>query len=245
MASPLAVTIQSSAAQTLSGNGASIDIATYRGAAKLVLDVSATAGTGSPLLKVFVQTSPSGSTWKDVGQFTNVSAAGFERMAFAGLERYIRARWEITGTLPSFTFALSGDAHLVFAQMDDISAISLPAEALSGVTDNLKAKALIAATDVIVPYLTKGGDWPKTTWGDEIRRAASIIAAYDLMVGRGFDPDRYDENFRKRYEDIIKWLEGVAAGSLEPTDPDPDPDPDPGVPIAGEGYVVTEMKRGW
>lgn len=244
MASAIDIVLHASAAVTADGSGAQVDIAAYRGAAKLVLEVSAISGT-LPLLTVFVQTSPSGTTWTDVGSFATVNGTSVQELAFSDLRRYVRARWVVAGTLPSFTFALSGEAHLVLAQMRDVNAVSLPAGALVNVAADLKACSLIDATDLIVGYLERGSAWPKTTWGGDLRRACSIIAAYDLMVGRGFDPDRYDENFRKRYEDIIKWLEKIAEGTINPTDPGGGTDPGTGTSSHGTPRISSLVGRGW
>lgn len=76
---------------------------------RLTLDVAAVAGT-TPSMTVNVQTSDDGATWTTLGSFPAVTAAGKVRRAFAGLDRYVRATTTITGTTPSFTFGLSGEA---------------------------------------------------------------------------------------------------------------------------------------
>lgn len=219
-----------------------MDIAAHRGAAKLLLEVTAVSGT-TPSLSVFVDTSPSGNTWQQIGLFTATTAAGFKRLTVSGCERYVRVRWTIAGTdTPTFTFSVTGEAHQIFCQLEDVSALGAVSDAITDLSPDTKARGLIAGSDIVANYLQAGGDMPKLTWGDELRRAAAIISAYDLICGRGFDPNEYDSNFRTRYEDVIKWLEKIAAGELEPTEPPDEEDPDTG---SGGAFIVTTAKRGW
>lgn len=103
------VTLASSAARTTSDAGAAIDLGD-RGTLRLSLAVTAKSGT-KPSLHALVETSADGSTWRQLGSFTAVNdATGSERRSFPGADRYVRLRWVISGTTPSFTFSVSGDA---------------------------------------------------------------------------------------------------------------------------------------
>lgn len=252
MSEPTSITLQASAPQTANGAAAGINIEEYRGAAKLILDISAASGTFTTAqgLTVIVETSPTGLSWQEAGRFPQVRATGFRKLAVSGLEQHVRVRWEITGTAtPSFTFSVFGVAHQVFAQMEDVSALGLSDEATKQVTAtsaDKRARALIAQSDVVFGYLKQAEKTPALTWGDDIRRAAAVLAAYDIICETGFDPNEYDANFRTRYEDVIKWLEKVAAGEVDPSPGDPDDDDDDDDDTdSGGAFVVTEPKRGW
>ena len=75
---------------------------------RLVLDVTAASGA-TPSLTVTVQHSPDGTTWTTHSSFTARTAPGTERRVLPGVDNYVRATWAITGTGPSFTFAVSGE----------------------------------------------------------------------------------------------------------------------------------------
>lgn len=99
------------AARTASGNGTSLDNAagtTNGGVAYLT--VPTVSGT-TPSATVKVQHSTDNSSWSDLGTFTAVTASGAsQRLLIAAgttVHRYTRALWTISGTTPSFTFAMA------------------------------------------------------------------------------------------------------------------------------------------
>jgi hypothetical protein len=96
--------------ETISGTSVGQETASHR-TLSLLLAVSAASGT-SPSLTLTVQTSnDDGNTdpWRNVGSFPAQTAAGSVRQSFAGLDRWVRLSWAITGTSPSFTFTTSGE----------------------------------------------------------------------------------------------------------------------------------------
>ncbi len=102
------VVLAERAARTASGNGPSVDdgSSTTDGAVA-ALHVLSASGT-SPSLTVRVQHSADGVVWADLITFDQVTAAASQVKAVAGpVSRYLRAVWTITGTSPSFTFAVS------------------------------------------------------------------------------------------------------------------------------------------
>lgn len=96
------------AAQTATGNIAGIEVGD-RGVARLFLDVTAVSGT-TPSMTVSVDTSHDNSTWVAVAAFAAKTAVSNERKIFAGLNKWVRLSWTISGTTPSFTFTVTGDA---------------------------------------------------------------------------------------------------------------------------------------
>ena len=98
------VTLAASAARTTDSQGAGVELGD-RGVLRATLDVTAASGT----LMVSIETSADGSTWREVGAFTGATGTGSQRLSFAGLDRYVRAKWAIT-TSGSFTFSVTGEA---------------------------------------------------------------------------------------------------------------------------------------
>lgn len=102
------VTLVGSGVRTATGNGGAVVMGEHS-TLRLTLDVTAASGT-TPSLTVNVQHSADGSTWTTHSSFAAKTAAGTERKVFAGLDRYARASWTISGTSPSFTFSVAGEA---------------------------------------------------------------------------------------------------------------------------------------
>jgi len=98
-----------SAARTASGTGDTYemgDMSTLR----LKLDVTAASGS-SPTLDVTIETSPDGaSDWQTVATFAQKTAISYERNAFPGCDRFVRVKYTIGGSTPSFTFSVTGEA---------------------------------------------------------------------------------------------------------------------------------------
>lgn len=103
-------TLQASTTQTASGNGSAYEMAD-NGTLRLTLAITAASGT-TPSMTVSVDTSTDGSTgWTSVGTFAaqTTTTAGVRKM-FTGLDRFARVSWTISGTTPSFTFSVVGEA---------------------------------------------------------------------------------------------------------------------------------------
>lgn len=95
-------------ARTATANGTSHDgtASSTRGAAAH-LHVIAASGT-SPSVTVKVQHSADNSVWADLITFTAATAVAGERKEVTGtVNRYLRATWTVSGTGPSFTFAVA------------------------------------------------------------------------------------------------------------------------------------------
>jgi len=79
-------------------------------AATLRVDLVVTAVTGTtPVLTVVLEHSPDGQSWSTHSSFTAITAAGTQRKVAAGLDRFIRCSWSLTGTTPSATFRVAGE----------------------------------------------------------------------------------------------------------------------------------------
>jgi phage gp36-like protein len=104
-----------------------------------------------------------------------------------------------------------------YAVRADLAALGLLSGALSNVPTGTQDAALLAASGVADSYLQSQYTLPLTSWGYDLLRAVCIIAAYDLMTSRGYNPvGNVDQNIRLRYLDVIAWLEGIASGEETP-----------------------------
>lgn len=95
-------------ARTATANGTSQDnaAATTTGAVAH-LHVTDASGT-TPTLDVVIEDSADNSSWATIGTFAQLAVEGSERISIAGtVRRYVRARWTIAGTTPSFTFIVA------------------------------------------------------------------------------------------------------------------------------------------
>jgi hypothetical protein len=75
------------------------------------LDLTTTAVTGTtPSMTVTIETSKDNATWSTVAAFSAVTTVTSVRKVFSGCDRFVRANCAISGTTPSFTFTVTGEA---------------------------------------------------------------------------------------------------------------------------------------
>lgn len=105
-----------------------------------------------------------------------------------------------------------------YATRTELVTLSVRAEAISSISDADQDTALLSASELADSYLGSRFDLPLTTWGGDLKRIICDIAAYTLLKIRGWSPESGDaEQYRKSYDDAIKWLNGVAKGDITPT----------------------------
>jgi len=257
MTTPLTIELHASSAETVTGSGTGVDVTkndagtsgTYtRGAARLRLDVSAVSGT-NPTLDVVVQTGPSSTgPWKQVGAFTRATATTWEELPVAGLLDWVRVSWTIAGTdTPTFTFAVTGAAQIVYCSPADLR---LPADSAATISDATKAKHILAATGKVAAALNVANLLPLTSWGEDIRDAAAIIATVEMFDEVGWRPEAdFDKRLLLRYHNVVGsidqneagWLDKVATGRLLPVGlVDATPDTEEAGPV-----MYSTAARGW
>jgi hypothetical protein len=76
---------------------------------RLNLVISAASGT-TPTIDVVVESSADNVTFATVAAFSQQTAAGTTRKLFGPIDRFVRVTETITGTTPSFTRVISGEA---------------------------------------------------------------------------------------------------------------------------------------
>ena len=139
-------------------------------------------------------------------------------------------------------------ADPVYATVADLAALGLNAIALSSIPSGSQTEALSAASRVVDSYLRSQFTLPLVQWGTDVTRATCLIAAYDLMTSRGFNPDAAaDVNVRMRFEDATRWLEKCASGAVVPSVTDSTPGATQGsvsAPVVVSGYPRGYSSRG-
>lgn len=242
MANPLAVTLHASGAESSNGSSAGVDIGVLRSALKLTLEITAVAGTATPRLAVTIETSPTGAgSWQVVTAFEAQGNPGTTELVLAGCRRYVRARWTLTGTTPSFTFAVAGEAHQLLATVSECERTAIPTEALASATAQDKAAAALRATDEVYGAITNAYIPPITAWGEDVRGACADLYVWHALSRQGFDPDGPDALIVRRAEMARSWAVKVGNGQLAATGI---VDSTPEV-FEGGAYVVTAARRGW
>ena len=114
--------------------------------------------------------------------------------------------------------------------------------AIQNIDDATVDGALVAASITADSYMRARFSLPLLAWGDDLRSRVCWIAGYNIITQRGMNPSAgADETFRMRYEDAIRWLEGVERQSVHPVVTEtPAPSPRYEFP-----QISTSAKRGW
>ncbi len=141
----------------------------------------------------------------------------------------------------------------VYAEIGDFAAFGISENAIAGYDATKVQKALAAASRVMDGYLRPQFTLPLLAWTDDMKRACCIIAVWDILSGRGYNPAAgADENVRERYYTIMGdparpgsgWLPGVAAGRIIPSVTDSAAGGAIGRPSA-RPVMVSSSQRGW
>ena len=100
-------TLVASAARTASGNSAALGGFGFTKTIRAQLDVTAASGT-TPTLDVVLEDTIDGTNFYTIGTFIQKVATGREVINItAPFSDTVRVRWTVTGTTPSFTFAVA------------------------------------------------------------------------------------------------------------------------------------------
>jgi len=140
-----------------------------------------------------------------------------------------------------------------YAALSDLAVAGIAASAISGFTSDQQNAALVNASRLLDDYLANKFKLPLLAIDASLTRATCIIAAYDLMVSRGYNPSAGgDPLIEKRYREIIGipphqlgWADLVANGKITPAGiVDSSPDAASGRP-ASRPAVVSSSQRGF
>lgn len=128
------------------------------------------------------------------------------------------------------------------AEIADLIRYGSPETSARTILDRDKNLALDSASDEAAAELNRRYEFPLTSWGEDLKRVVSVIAAYELFSGiRGFDSAGQGSSLKIRADAARAWLKRVGDGELAPPDlVDATPD------VAdGGASVVTSPRRGW
>lgn len=131
-----------------------------------------------------------------------------------------------------------------YATTTDLTRLGLPSAALTNVPTATQEESLDAMSAIADGYLSSRYELPLSAWGDDLRACVCRLAAYDLMVTRGFNPTAGgDESLLVRHDHAMRWLRDVAGGVVSPTGVvDATPDDTTGNETT---FAVTDAPRGW
>jgi hypothetical protein len=236
-------TLLASAAQVAGGTGAAVDLGADT-SLDLNLGITAISGT----LSVELQTSPESTYgWRSVVMqagdegapvgFTAATTTGIQSVSFAGLDKFVRVSWTLTGAA---TFSVLGSSVRVYAKPADLLALGLHPKVLAPISTRRMDIALREQTDRTDSAISRNFETPLAAWGFDVRAGVSACAACALMTVNGLRPGQ-DDLVAKRCKMFDDWLDMVACGKRRPAGAiDATPDIED-----GGGYLVTEVKRGW
>ena len=131
-----------------------------------------------------------------------------------------------------------------YATTTNLARLGIRAEALTGIATAVQEEALDASSAVADGYLrARGYVMPLTAWSTDLTRAVAVLAAFDLLVTRGYDPNAgTDDVLLKRVEMATTWLRDVAAGRVTPDLTDSTPS----VPEESQQtFYTTNRRRNW
>jgi phage gp36-like protein len=104
-----------------------------------------------------------------------------------------------------------------YASIADLTTFGAPATAFASLTTDQKQGALDAASDLCDSFIRARYPLPLLTWDSTIRQSVAIIAAYQLLVIRGYNPaGGADPNFEIRYKVAMRNLELIQKQQLHP-----------------------------
>lgn len=246
MSNALAVTLLASGAQTATSTGTSVDLLDVasdlplRTTLILSVDVDVVAGT-LPTLDMDVQTADAtGGPWRTIGTLSQtVTAAGDFRFLVGDCERFVRLSWTITGTgSPSFTFGVSGVAHVTYASRRDMVLYGMSENVLDQIPEDRKLQALVAASAEMSTNLSVAFTLPLTAWGEDVTKHTAILAVWTAVANFR---EGLDETLVDLKDDTLTFMKRIGDGRLRPKtilDSTPDAEED-------SAYIASSTSRGW
>lgn len=139
-----------------------------------------------------------------------------------------------------------------YGQISDFQVAGVPASAIAMFNPTQQNQALINASRLLDGYFRSKFTLPFVQVGQDVARATAIVAAYDLMVTRGYNPVAgSDSIILTRYREIIGdppshlgWADLVANGKIAPDVTDSSPQAVEGSP-SSRARVISSSQRGW
>ena len=222
--------------RTTTGFGDAKDIGTLRRAA--IVEASITPVTGSSPVTIVVQTRASEvAPWRQVAREVVDGA-----LTVFGLERYVRAGWEI-GAGASVYLSVTANAHVLYCEPRDVGRLAMPERAIEDSDQGKLLSACIAISEVADGYLNGGFTLPLTAWDEGLRLQTARLIAADFLRNRGTDPAGPDSViFDAENQALKSYFIKISEGKLKPPGI---VDSTPEVFEGGSVYAGPTSPRGW
>jgi len=122
----------------------------------------------------------------------------------------------------------------------DISRFGLNGYALDGIPAQTITDTCLAVSEEADAAFRSRYQLPLLAWGTDVRACLAKIAAYELLVVRGFNPElNADQNLAQRAADARMWLRAVARQEMQPNvTPSP-----PQTPDLDEPRIITSQRQ--
>ena len=106
-----------------------------------------------------------------------------------------------------------------YATLADLPTYGVNLSALPAwITTGMQQAQIDAWNAKVDSYLSSKFKLPITSWGKDLTQAVAVLAAYELICLRGFDPESQgDVIFKQRAEREVTWLESIRDGDVVPT----------------------------
>jgi phage gp36-like protein len=121
----------------------------------------------------------------------------------------------------------------------DIERFGLNGYALEGIPAQTITDTCLAVSEEADAAFRARYNLPLLSWGSDVRACLAKIAAYELLVVRGFNPEvSADQNLAIRAADARAWLRAVARQEMQPNvEPSP-----PQVPEFDQPRITTSQR---
>lgn len=155
----------------------------------------------------------------------------------------LRLRTIKTGIGQSITINENGTANSILGYNQFFDSTASGSSTISNdITDDEKNYALASATSIADGYLARRYTLPLKGWPFNLTQAVCDIAAYIILNRKGYNPEKYDNNWKLKNDAAIQWLSDVGNRKIHPImDVGHKP-----VPTVGTGYGPEwSDPRGW
>lgn len=105
--------------------------------------------------------------------------------------------------------ALDDDTRPVYATLAQFRLRAPSAQSFTNMSDDVIEAALYDRSRYLDGYLARKFVLPLVRWYGDLTRAVVDMAAYDIMVTRGYNPDTGDSTLRARFEDANRWARDI------------------------------------
>lgn len=130
-----------------------------------------------------------------------ISIPGVQALNNGGV---LRLRTIKTGISQNIVIDPSGTANTLIGYNAFFESVATGRSSLtSEISEDEMTYALVSASSIANGYLSRRYNLPLATWSFDLIQVVCDIAGYTLLKRLGFNPETYDANWVKRYNDAI------------------------------------------